>query len=58
MNANLECRRGRWRAYRLVRGRLYFDHSGGRTRVLSFCLDDPAQGPVVELPIFAVGGKR
>ncbi len=47
---------GVWRIawYRLIRGRLYRDACGSRVQILSFCLDDPDQGPVVELPIFMV----
>lgn len=34
------------------------DRFGGRRRILSYCLDDPRQGPVVLLPIFPVGASE
>lgn len=48
----LSCRKNRWHIYRLISGRLYLDGPGLRTRIVSFCLDHPEQGPVIELPIF------
>jgi len=41
--------------YRLLSGHLYYDRAGNRSRILSFCLDDPEQGPVVIVPIFPIG---
>lgn len=51
--SELECRCTEG-IYRLIKGRLCFDRAAGRTRILSFCLDDPEQGPVVVIPIFPV----
>lgn len=42
--------------YKVIKGRLYEDtRAGSRLHILSFCLDDPQQGPVVTLPIISVG---
>lgn len=41
--------------YKVIRGKLFQDtRSGARLHILSFCLDDPLQGPVVTLPIVSV----
>lgn len=46
---------GRIATYKMLGGCLYLDSPGGqRSRVLSFCLDDPDQGPVVAVPIFNI----
>jgi len=41
--------------YKLIRGKLFQDtRAGARLHILSFCLDDPHQGPVITLPIVSV----
>lgn len=45
--------------YKLIGGHLYEDtRAGSRLHILSFCLDDPQQGPVVILPIIGVGAEK
>ena len=42
--------------YYLRGGHLFeLDEYGTERRILSFCLSDPDQGPVVRLPIVGVG---
>ena len=40
--------------YTLVNGRLYYDVCFNHVRIASFCIDDPEQGCVVQLPMFVV----
>lgn len=40
--------------YHLRGGKLFESRRGSWKRILSFCLDDPDQGPVVTLPIVPV----
>jgi len=45
--------------YLLIGGRLYKDwypERWQRTHITSFCIDDPMQSTVVELPIFIIYG--
>lgn len=44
-------RSGPHETYHVLRGKLFYSYRGSWQRVLSFCLDDPEQGPVVALPI-------
>lgn len=37
---------------------IYEDKRGSRLSILSFCLNDPLQGPVVILPIFRIEGRE
>ncbi len=44
------------RYHYVLRNGMLFESGAGRwLRILSLCLDDPEQGPVVTLPIFSVG---
>jgi hypothetical protein len=47
---------GRFHCYSLVRSKLFESRRGSWTRILSFCIDDPDQGPVVVLPIMQQKG--
>ncbi len=44
--------------YYAIRGQLYYDTPGHRKHILDFCLDDPEQGAVVELPLCPVPDLR
>lgn len=42
--------------YYMRKGMLFCMDRGSERRILSFCIDDPDQGPVVWLPIIPVRG--
>ncbi len=44
--------------YYLRGGKLFENRRGVESRILSFCLDDPRQGPVVMLPILVARDGR
>ena len=44
-------RTGQHQTYQVLGGGLFASYRGYWRHILSFCLDDPEQGPVVMLPI-------